>query len=281
MNLFENKIFDFIIPGFFIDPGSYQIVISVNNSQGWTLANVLEGVPITILNVLPNEILPDPYEFNDETTTATKLPLSFNNDVAKVNIINANIDISADLDHYVFDLENNYEYTVYARVQDVASSDNGGAYTCDVRWSYYSQVDGWQGSYDDVALTPDKKFKFPSGQLLFVVSPFFPGNLGTYDFDIEITRELLTKTEDILINGSAIIAPNPSDKYTEIVLKDDQLKPKDISVFTQTGQLVYKTELLANTSKIIIPTEGFTNGLYLIHMATDKGVWNSKLTVQH
>ncbi len=265
-----------------VPPGRYLITIDENDGTGWTQMNPFSFPTTITLDVLPAPILPDVFEENETPDGGHYLGLNFVNNVAYVNTEGSNIDSPDDNDYFYFVLDPGYTYTVKARVHDAYNSGNGQLYTNDVRWSYRAgTANNFSESYDDILLTPAMTFTTPSVDYVdFHIVPYFAGTLGTYLFEAEVTRTLISGTEDLLPEQTISVYPNPANQFTTISLLDPELTPKTIDLYNLEGQLVH-TQAASKDQDHRILTGHLPNGTYLVSVVTESGVWNSKLNITH
>ena len=267
-----------------VAPGRYLVTIRENTGAGWVQMNpLLVASSLSTLDVVAPQIAPDPYEDNDTDFGGYALPLDFVNDVAHFSTPGSNIDSPDDHDFFWVTLPEGYTYTVKARVHDSFNSGNGQPYTNDVRWSYRAGTQNeFSLSYDDVLLSPDMSFTTPSVDYLdFHIVPYYAGLLGTYLFEAEVTRTAISAVEDVLPEQAVSVFPNPAGDFTTVsVAEAGGSTIKTIRLHAVNGQLVSSLRVENRTSERI-PTAHLANGLYMISVVTDKGVWESKISVSH
>ncbi len=126
----------------------------------------------------------DQYEENDQETQAAVLSPGFSNNAAVIKTAGANFHQTQDSDYYTVSLPEGWDYTVSARVHDRFQSADGGDYTADVKFSFRLGTQ-WSEEYDTFASAIEVK----GGQsLLYKLSPWAFGEMGTYALELNITR---------------------------------------------------------------------------------------------
>ena len=80
---------------------------------------------------------------------------------------------------------------------------------------------------------------------------------------------------------STSLYPNPANDRCTISFDNSKLSgPAFISIFSISGQMVYKCELASGVSSKDVALKGFTGGLYLVQISSEQGiVGNGKLVV--
>ncbi|MEM9673977.1 MAG: C10 family peptidase [Bacteroidota bacterium] len=172
--------------GLDLEPGTYQLVMwSATTQEATILASGGFDHPKRIVIQTPPPVA-DSYEDNDSETNAFTLADGMDVETLKVKTQGANQHTDVDYDYYQVVLPAGYDYEVAARVQDSFDSDDGLDYTTDVLFSY--QLAGEWSEAFDTELESSIVVK-DGGILVFLVSPYFAGQQGTYELDIQITRQ--------------------------------------------------------------------------------------------
>ncbi len=257
------------------EPGSYMIAI-LDIPKGDTMGYLVD--PNTYLNpVFVNVISPpitaDIYENNDSVSIAYNLSYTFSNDEATINTIGSNLHKAEDLDFYKISLPTGYKYTIDARLHDSYNSGNSNTYTCDVYFAYHDGND-WSDIYDDVL---DSNIVInDGGDLYFAVLPYFQGETGTYLLDMNISRSLVDKTPDLLVeNGNIDIYPNPC-KYSLYIKSDQNIH--SIELFDVSGiKHINLTNLHTTHKKLNI--KNYKPGIYFLKIFTDNEITTRRIII--
>ena len=166
--------------------GTYYLAAfyKAKGESTWTMIgadNYPNPIKITVQSLPIN---PDKYEVNNSFEQAYSLPVNFSGKIASVNTQGSNFHLSNDKDYYKVSLPTGSSYSISSRLHDLKNASNGNKYTTDAFFSY--SIDGgvtWTSSFDD---TLSNKINFNGGNLYFLVSTNFVGQLGTYLLDISI-----------------------------------------------------------------------------------------------
>lgn len=78
--------------------------------------------------------------------------------------------------------------------------------------------------------------------------------------------------------GAIKLFPNPAKDWITVELEDEFLKG-NLQVLNIFGQVVY--EEMVTSSKIILATNTFSNGHYILHIQSDNGTYSGKFIIQH
>jgi hypothetical protein len=243
-----------------VDPGTY-ILAMLGEEDGVGEAYLLGGSvytnPITITVTGPT-ISPDSYESNESVATAFNLATNFSGNDLTVTTNSANHHIGTDLDYFKIDLPAGYSYLVTPRLHDSYNSGNGNTYTVDGVFTYDSG-DGLSPAIDDIIQEPIALGN--GGEITFKLSPYFSGNTGTYQFEINISRSALSIGEK-LSESDFVIYPNPAKEQLNIQgLK--KAKIQSFSIVNSIGQVVFeKAQELSNLNQIDISF--IPSGVYYI-----------------
>lgn len=82
--------------------------------------------------------------------------------------------------------------------------------------------------------------------------------------------------------GGLNLYPNPTSGITNLSIDLTQNETISISVLNSIGQVVYSsksTQMHAGVNTIQLNSENWSNGIYFVSVASDKGTTNKKLTV--
>ncbi|MDD2323313.1 MAG: T9SS type A sorting domain-containing protein, partial [Bacteroidales bacterium] len=242
-----------------VTPGTYLMAcLFLEEGGSWQLAgSTYYTNPIKVVVQGP-QIFADSYENNDEMNSAYAFMLSFSGNTTTMHTPGANSHHGSDLDFYRVELPQGYDYTITARVHDSYNSGNGQTYTNDVLWSYHNGTE-WSDAYDDVCTGPITLRN--GGALHFLVAPYFEGETGTYDLDLQISRSPIGFYD--YSKKRLHIYPNPASEW--ITIPSFQLPQQGkIEISTLTGKIVYSTN--SDKSSDRIPVGQLEKGIYRIQV---------------
>ncbi|MFM8485242.1 MAG: T9SS type A sorting domain-containing protein, partial [Bacteroidota bacterium] len=121
----------------------------------------------------------------------------------------------------------------------------------------------WSDAFDDVTsgfiTVPGNKTMY------FHVAPYFQGETGTYQLQIQVTRTSATAVGDPDENTMVVIFPNPVKDKLGIVAEDARIRA--VTVFDLSGRPVLTAENREEINVAELP-----EGSYLLEIETDKGV---------
>lgn len=182
------------------DPGDYLIAIHYKPSGGsWYLLS--EGSynnPVSV-KVISKSLNPDIYEVNNSESTPFTFSPSFAGDSSVILTTGSNIHNATDVDYYKVSLATGYDYKIKLRLHDSYNSGDGNQYSVDGVFAYKYGAN-WSAYFDDADAN---EFTVTNGgTVIFEVSPFFEGALGSYLFDIRIKRVQPGKPDLIIIDES-------------------------------------------------------------------------------
>lgn len=268
----------FSTPSVTVAPGTYLLALLHNpNGTGWQLSgSTYFPNPVTV-TVISAAIQPDKYEQNDNINQAYNLPLSFSGNNATVNTIGSNLHVISDQDFYKVVLPGGYNYTIKPRIQDAYSTDNGQIYTLDGLFTYSTDGINWSDAFDDVI--PGNITIKGGGTLYFHVSPFFPGETGTYLLDMNLSRAAKVATKEELLEELVKVYPNPASQIITIDLNDYPGNISQLCLYNLQGQKFYSSELSPSKKITNIPLINVPEGMYLLQMLTDEGLLTKKIAV--
>lgn len=100
---------------------------------------------------------------------------------------------------------------------------------------------------------------------------------------LSITSDGTTNTTEIQLPENAVnVFPNPADDYVNLDLDLEELTDGELIVFNTKGQIVINRTLNSvKQERIKLETKSLPSGTYLIRVATELGVSNRMITVQH
>lgn len=120
------------------------------------------------------------------------------------------------------------------------------------------------------------------------------GNEGTYSLfgfgqDIvpavrfSIGGDFTVGTTEVMLPASAVnVFPNPANNYVNVDLELETITNGDLVVFNTKGQIVIKRSLEnVQDNRIELDTKTLPSGTYLVRVATELGVSNRMITIQH
>lgn len=266
-----------------VSSGTYlmEVAYKAQGSSSWYYAGSADySNPVYVIVEAPG-LSPDQYEVNNIQTQAYTLPVSFSGNTATKNTTGSNLHIGTDIDYYKVNLPSGYNYTISARVHDSYNSGNGNNYTADVLFSYSADGISWSEAYDDIMsgnITVND-----GGTVYFKVAPYFSGETGTYllSFNLNRTGTSTTSTEDIKSNDDKlIIYPNPAKTVVTIDAKEFEGVIKDISLINIQGQEVGLYSITENQKDIDLQLGDYSEGVYLVKIQSDKGVFTKKILIE-
>jgi hypothetical protein len=259
----------FLIGDLNLLPGSYNLVLSYRVTGGqWNEVNNGQfSNPVTFTVVAPT-LIPDVYEPNNTALTANTADLTWRNDTTRIATNQSNLHVGNDLDHYRINLPAGYDYTLNPRLNDAYNSNNGNTYTVDALFSYSSDNGNTSSeTFDDVM--PQPIVVRGPATLVFKIAPYFSGSTGSYQFDLPISRRLITATDEITISKDIQIYPNPAFSLINIKLPTNA-KSDNSEYFIQSleGKTIGTGLLTEELTSINVST--YPKGLYLIKVITNK-----------
>ena len=258
--------------GISITPGTYLMALLYKPADSdWILSgSTYYSNPVKVI-VKEAGLNPDIYEDNNSADAAYILDVGFANDAAEVSTTGSNIHQGTDMDFYHIVLDEGYNYSIKARVNDSYSSADDQNYTGDVIWAYYAN-DEESDMFDDVM---DGNITINNGgDVFFAVAPFFEGETGTYLLDIQISRSEASSTREM--NQSPVnVFPNPANDLLNI---ESGSIIESISIFDIRGSLV-KSEL-GTTNRMALDISSLKDGMYFVHINSGKQVIIKKVIKQ-
>ncbi|MDE6308024.1 MAG: T9SS type A sorting domain-containing protein, partial [Bacteroidales bacterium] len=101
------------------------------------------------------------------------------------------------------------------------------------------------------------------------------GTCGESERSAAITVEL-TGNERLTAFGAPQVYPNPA--RTDVVIRFDEGRLQAIRIISMAGREVWRATDL-QTSETVISVRDLENGMYILKLETDKGVYSAKLQV--
>ena len=269
-----------------VESGSYILVLSFWNGEGWIIAGAVNGGDNPILFDVKDEFLPDKYEDNNTIDKAYEFPLEFDLEGnALIMTIDgsqfANLHKYGDVDYYKFDLKRGYIYTIDATILN--NNDGLKQTTVDdvtIEYSYDGKnwfkghdyeyrckyVGASDGRYDE--LTVD------DGGNVYVKIYHPWGMKGTYLFVAGINR---SRKKTAILSADAqheiSVYPNPVTDYITISTSDCCVI-KNVAIYDCQGRKV----LASNNTRVNLSC--LSEGVYIIEIETDKGIMMQKISKQ-
>ena len=181
-----------------VTPGTYLLILEhlpLGGNWQFTGSTASNQNPVVVI-VQNAPAPPDKYEPNNTVSQAYNLALNYSGNVASRNTDSSTIHTSNDIDYYKINIDSGYTYVITARLQDSYNSNNGITYTLDAVFSYSTDSSIWSQTYDYVMQNTISASGV--GSVYFMVSPYFSGEMGTYRFDVSVTRSpILSSAKDI------------------------------------------------------------------------------------
>jgi len=257
------------------EPGSYMIAI-IDIPKGDTMGHLIDPnnyLNPVFVNVISPPLTADIYECNDSVLVAYDLNYVFSNNQTTINTEGSNLHQAEDMDYYIVSLPTGYNYTIDARLHDSYNSDNSNLYTCDVYFAYHDGND-WSDIYDDVL---DSNIVInDGGELYFAVLPYFQGETGTYLLDMNIIRNIIDSTPELIVKNDNIkLYPNPcKDK---LFINSSQ-NIKLIEIFDVSGKKLITLKNL-NTTYEKLNIKNYKPGIYFLKIFTDNEITTRRIII--
>ena len=254
------------------EPGTYFLAIQHNTGDDWEITGSSYHQNPVYVTVKVASTQADIYESNNSESSAYNLPVYFSENNAEVLTTGSNNHTGSDYDYYEISLPAGYDYTISTRAHDSFNSGDGIIYTNDVLWSY--SIDGtWSNTYDDIMASNIEVAN--GGSVKFHVAPYFQGEKGTYLLDINISRQLSTGIETILIDKNFRIFPNPAYEFINI-LNENRSKIDNISIIDISGKHIKSITSAGDISRIIVPLNDLRKGTYFLIILSENILWQQK-----
>ncbi len=258
--------------------GTYYLVgfSSADNITFTSLSNDLFANPVSF-DVLEAPILEDPYESNNNSSSAFNLPISYQSDKAYIATVGSNFHTVDDIDHYRLDFEDGYDYKITAKLIDENSISNMGEYSVDA----YFTFDSGSGQSSQIQGDVEREILVSGpGTVRFKVSPFFVGFLGSYQLEMSVERVLKVSTKDNESNFDINVYPNPTSNQLFINGDFDKYELKSISIIDVLGKKVdFKAKNAISTKQIVIDVSSFDAGFYSVILQLNDGIATKKFSV--
>ncbi len=262
-----------------VPPGTYLVAAQHNpNNAGWYLTgSSYYSNPIFVTVTAPGE-QPDQYEANNTAPAAATLAVNFSGNNATVTTSGANLHNGTDQDFYKIVLPAGNNYAITARLHDSYNSGNGNTYTVDGLWTASTDGTSWSNTFDDVA--PGDLVVSNGGTVYFHVAPYFAGEVGTYQLQLDIVRGLSVGLAEPAATTGIAVYPNPVRDNITIDLSEFEGSLERVELLDPIGRQV-KLVSVANKvgGRTVIDLSGTNEGAYLLRLVTDKGVRTERIII--
>jgi len=228
------------------------------------------------------DLSPDQYESNNTTSEAYTLPLSFHNNSATVSTTGANLHDRWDNDVYKIVLPEGYTYQIKAQLRDSETDNN---YTVDVNFAYRIN-NAERTDYFDVSIEDtDATLTLEGGNDLFFHANNYLGKLGTYELNIEVTREeiptsnptppLPTGLESENIQLLEVF-PNPASSKIRFKIPDNE-RLVELQLWDASGKMVFGSAQFLGQE---LDVSNFPQGIYQLLLSTNQQTYRQKIILQ-
>ena len=262
-----------------IPPGTYLLAAQHNpNNSGWQLTGSSYFTNPIFVTVTAAPIQGDQYEVNNNPGQAYALPVNFSGNNASVSTTGSSLHNATDLDFYKVVLPSGNNYTISARLHDAWNSGNGNTYSVDGIWSWSTDGNSWSNVFDDVMTG---NITIPNGGTVwFQVAPYFAGGMGTYLLQLNIQAGGTVGIEDGLDLANISIHPNPAQDRFVIDLGGFHGSTEAVQLIDAQGRMIMDKAILQGTgARAEVDVSAIPVGVYIVHLLTDKGVWNERLII--
>ena len=260
-----------------VQPGSYLIAMLFQpaGSSDWQLiGSTAYANPVKIqVNAVP--LIADQYEPNNTSATASSLPVSFATNPAIINTVGANCHTGIDFDFYTLSLPAGYNYVITGNLVD-AYNDPDQVYTLDALWSYSTNGITWSEAYDDTI--PDITMN-NGGTIMFDVEPYYPGQTGTYQSVVRISRNALG-VNDKTQPDQVMVYPNPVTDYLFIESADQRAVLSGIKLFSVTGCELTTVNFTGLKSGCSMSVTNLQDGTYILAVTTVSGIIHRQIVIR-
>jgi hypothetical protein len=265
---------EFTTSGVSLAVGTYMLALShLEDGGSWEMSGSSYYPNPIYVTIVEPAIQPDMYEDNNVENDAYTLSLNFSSNNASTSTVGSNLHIGSDDDYYKINLASGYDYTITARVHDSYNSGNGNTYTSDVLWSYLNGSI-WSDAYDDIM--SGNIIVNNGGTVYFHVAPYFAGETGTYLLDIDISRTIITETEELMNFGNLSVYPNPTIDNLNIKIENNT-KINSIEIIDVLGKQVLQiNNPTFDNNNIVIPVSKLEQGTYMILVQIEDEIWKQK-----
>ena len=238
-----------------VEPGSYYMELAYQRSDEtqWYYAGAYAFQNPVRVEVVAATVYSDPYEANNSTSSAYRLPCNITGNSVTVSTTGSTLHSATDIDYYKIQLDAGKNYIITPRLHDSYNSGNSTYYTVDAMFSYSTDGVNWSDYYDDVM---ESFFVGGGSTIYFCVTPYFEGRTGTYLLDIKVAITTgIEESDESLFS----VYPNPVQNMLNVNCKDIE----QVSLFNTVGQ---KIESLSTEGRenIQIDLSGLPSGMYIL-----------------
>jgi hypothetical protein len=238
-----------------VEPGSYYMELAYQRSDEtqWYYAGAYAFQNPVRVEVVAATVYSDPYEANNSTSTAYRLPCNITGNSVTVSTTGSTLHSDTDIDYYKIQLDAGINYIITPRLHDSYNSGNSTYYTVDAMYAYSTDGVNWSDFYDDVT---ESFFTYGGSTVYFWVMPYFEGKTGTYQLDIKVVPTAgVEESEGSLF----IVYPNPVKDVVNVNCKDIE----QVNLFNTVGQ---KIESLNTEGRdnVQIDLSGLPSGVYIL-----------------
>ncbi len=256
--------------------GTYKLVLWYRNYNdgNWQPVGSVSYPNFKQIDVILTDAFslpPDSFENNNHIENAYLITEDWENNLVtfETGYTNIHSAYADSADFYKFRLSPGYNYSIYAYILDSYVDTN---YTNDVifkvklstdtTWSqYYDDDDMGVIDFDNINDTID---------FYICVNPFFIGNIGTYDLNLMVERNLITSNKKTY-NDEIEIFPNPASEY--IFVKGLNLEKYNLMLFASDGRVI---PISLNKNKKI-DISSLKKGVYFLKFFNDKNQFTRKI----
>lgn len=259
-----------------VPPGTYLLALLHQwDGYGYEITGSSSSFinPVKVILQVP-PLDPDSYENNDELEDAHSLASSFSGNNLSISTNGSNIHVGSDWDFYSVKLDNGFDYSIDIRLHDSYNSGNGNDYTVDGLFLYSFDGENWSEAYDDElpALITSEGDK----TLTIVVSPYFLGERGSYQLDIDLERSMVLDTDQKEVHFT--MYPNPASDKLRIRVNGVSDKIDRLEIINLHGQLIMFQENVSNETELSI--NDLSSGSYFVRVTYDGKFETKKLLVK-
>jgi hypothetical protein len=257
------------------EPGTYLLAIQHKPTGGdWELTGSTNYQNPIFVTVQAAALQADMYEPNNTMAQAYELPLNFSGSGASANTSGSNCHLGEDYDFYKIDLAPGYTYNITSELFDSPVSSQ---YSLDGIYSYSTDGTNWSNTYEGSLDNPI--ILNNGGTVYFHISPKYTGTTGTYKFEIYVTRNPLG-IEESLIGERISVYPNPARDNFTIDLSAYTGIIEQIQLMNLLGKNVTGLIPADHNQQVKVPVENLPEGLYFIHLQTDKGMISKEIVIR-
>jgi len=260
-------------------PGTYLLAIEHNpNNTGWQLTGSSYFPNPIFVTVVAAGLSPDQYEVNNAVGQAYALPVNFSGNSASTNTTGSNLHNGTDQDFYKVVLPSGNNYAITARIHDAYNSGNGITYSVDGLWSYSLDGSSWSPVYDDIM--PGNIIVNGGGTVWFHVAPYFAGDVGTYLLQLDLQRGATVGIDETVPLADISIFPNPAQHRVTVDMERSSSQLKEMQLYDMQGRSVaHSFSGTQADARYSLDISGLREGVYMLHLLTDKGVRTERLVI--